>query len=77
MINYGVIVGRFQVNNLHAGHLELLRQVADKHDRVIVFIGVARTMPTRRNALDFETRKKMIQAEYPDFIILYTPMRTV
>ena len=73
MINYGVIVGRFQVNQLHPGHLELFRQVSEKHDRVIVFIGVARTIPTRRNPLDFETRKKMIQAEYPDFIIL--PLR--
>jgi bifunctional NMN adenylyltransferase/nudix hydrolase len=73
MINYGVIVGRFQVNSLHAGHLELFRQVSEKHDRVIVFIGVPRTIPTKRNPLDFETRKKMIQADYPDFIIL--PLR--
>lgn len=73
MINYGVIVGRFQVNNLHAGHLELFRQVSEKHDRVIVFVGVPRTVPTKRNPLDFETRKKMIQADYPDFIIL--PLR--
>lgn len=73
MINFGVIVGRFQVNNLHAGHLELFRQVSEKHERVIVFIGVARTIATARNPLDFETRKKMIQAEYPDFVIL--PLR--
>jgi bifunctional NMN adenylyltransferase/nudix hydrolase len=73
MINYGVIVGRFQVNSLHAGHLELFRQVSEKHDRVIVFIGVPRTVPTKRNPLDFETRKKMIQADYPDFVIL--PLR--
>lgn len=72
-INYGVIVGRFQVNELHPGHLELFRQVSDRHERVIVFVGVPRTVPTRRNPLDFETRKKMIQAEYPDFIIL--PLR--
>lgn len=72
-ISYGVIVGRFQVNNLHAGHLDLFRQVSELHDRVIVFIGVARTLPTKRNPLDFETRKKMIQAEYPDFTIL--PLR--
>lgn len=73
MINYGVIVGRFQVNSLHAGHLELFRQVSEKHDRVIVFIGVPRTAATKRNPMDFETRKKMIQADYPDFIIL--PLR--
>jgi bifunctional NMN adenylyltransferase/nudix hydrolase len=73
MINYGVIVGRFQVNELHPGHLELFRQVSEKHERVIVFIGVPRTVPTKRNPLDFEVRKKMIQHDYPDFIIL--PLR--
>lgn len=72
-INYGVVVGRFQVNELHVGHLELFRQVSERHERVIVFIGVPRTVPTKRNPLDFETRKKMIQADYPDFIIL--PLR--
>lgn len=70
MINYGVIVGRFQVNNLHAGHLSLFDQVAALHERVIVFIGVSASGPTRRNPLDFETRKKMVQAEYPDFMFL-------
>ena len=73
MITYGVIVGRFQVPNLHSGHLELFRQVSERHERVIVFVGVPRTVPTKRNPLDFEARKKMIQAEYPDFTIL--PLR--
>lgn len=68
-----MIVGRFQVNELHDGHLELFRQVSDRHERVIVFIGVPRTVPTKRNPLDFEVRKKMIQHDYPDFIIL--PLR--
>lgn len=72
-ISYGVIVGRFQVNNLHPGHLELFRQVSEKHNRVIVFVANPRTIPTKRNPLDFETRKKMIQADFPDFTIL--PLR--
>jgi bifunctional NMN adenylyltransferase/nudix hydrolase len=73
MINYGVIVGRFQVNELHPGHLELFRQVSLAHERVIVFVGVPRTVPTKRNPMDFEVRKKMIQHDYPDFIVL--PLR--
>jgi len=73
VINYGVIVGRFQVNELHDGHLELFSQVSKLHERVIVFIGVPRTVPTKRNPLDFEVRKKMIQHDYPDFIVL--PLR--
>ncbi len=73
MINYGVIVGRFQVHQLHPGHISLFDQVAAKHQRVIVFIGVQRTVPTKRNPMDFETRKKMIQAQYPEFTVL--PLR--
>jgi bifunctional NMN adenylyltransferase/nudix hydrolase len=73
MINYGVIVGRFQVNELHPGQAELLRQVSKLHERVIVFVGVPRTVPTKRNPMDFEVRKKMIQHDYPDFTVL--PLR--
>ncbi len=65
--NVGVIVGRFQVHKLHEGHLALFQQVSILHEKIIVFIGVAPTGITRRNPLDFDTRKKMIQADYPDF----------
>src|SRR5579883_1402067 len=62
---FGVIVGRFQVHELHDGHLELLRQVCGLHDRVLVFLGVAPTGTTKRNPLDFEVRKRMITALFP------------
>ncbi len=42
--SYGVIVGRFQVNDLHDGHMELFRQVRSRHKTVVVFIGVHPTM---------------------------------
>lgn len=68
--SYGVIVGRFQVPELHSGHLELLRVVRGYHNRVIVFLGVAPGNPTRKNPLDFETRRLMIQAKFPEFTVL-------
>src|SRR5208337_4934210 len=68
--SYGVIVGRFQVHELHDGHLELFRQVKARHNRVIVFVGVAGARGTKHNPLDFETRKRMIQAKFPDFTVL-------
>lgn len=67
--SYGVIVGRFQVNDLHDGHLELFREVSGRHNRVIVFVGVAPTGMTRSNPLDFETRRRMIQAKFPNFSV--------
>lgn len=68
--NYGIIVGRFQVNDLHDGHMELFREVRARHNRVIVFVGIAPTEITRTNPLDFETRKIMIQAKFPEFTVL-------
>src|SRR5277367_2850164 len=64
--NYGVIVGRFQVNDLHDGHMELFRIVRSRHNRVLVFIGTSPTGLTRNNPLDYETRRRMIQAKFPD-----------
>ena len=34
-----VIVGRFQVNELHDAHIDLITSVTQKHDRVLVFLG--------------------------------------
>lgn len=68
--DYGVIVGRFQVNDLHDGHKELFRQVKARHSAVIVFIGVnGAGYLNQNNPLDFPTRRAMIQAKY-DFTVL-------
>lgn len=68
--SYGILVGRFQVHDLHEGHMELFRAVRGRHNRVIVFVGVAPTGMTKRNPLDFITRKAMIQAKFPDITVL-------
>lgn len=68
--SYGVIVGRFQVPELHSGHLELFRAVRGYHNRIIVFLGVSAGLPTHKNPLDFESRRLMIQAKFPEFTVL-------
>jgi bifunctional NMN adenylyltransferase/nudix hydrolase len=68
--SYGVIVGRFQVHELHEGHMELIRAVKGRHTRVIAFVGVSPNLFTKRNPLDFITRKAMIQAKFPDVTVL-------
>ena len=73
--SFGVIVGRFQVNDLHDGHMELFRAVRARHNRILVFVGVSPTGSTKRNPLDFETRKRMIQAKFPEFTVL--PLKDV
>ena len=37
----GVLVGRFQVHKLHQAHLDLIRYVIERHDRVLIFLGTS------------------------------------
>jgi bifunctional NMN adenylyltransferase/nudix hydrolase len=66
----GVIVARFQIHELHEGHHYVIKQVTQNHKKTIIFLGVPRFIGTKKNPLDFDTRKKMIQSDYPDSIIL-------
>lgn len=67
----GVIVARFQVAELHKGHRDLLDTVCDRHDKVIVLLGLSPLMVTKENPLDFESRKRMLLDYQPDLIVLY------
>lgn len=55
----GVIIGRFQVHELHPAHIDLINNVLSKHKRVIIFLGVSPVLCSKRNPLDFVTRKAM------------------
>jgi len=65
----GVIVGRFQLNQLHAGHVQLLRHVYDKHQKAIVFLGVGTAMVSKKNPMDYPTREKMIKEKFPNAVV--------
>lgn len=69
----GAMVGRFQVHELHEAHQYLIDQVVKNHKKVVLFLGVPKVVGTKKNPLDFETRKKMIQHHYPDIVILSLP----
>jgi bifunctional NMN adenylyltransferase/nudix hydrolase len=72
--NVGIIVGRFQVNNLTDAHIKLVNSVREKHEKVIIFLGISGLSPvasTKRNPLDFQIRKQMIAAQFPDIVISY------
>lgn len=74
--SYGIIVGRFQVPELHDGHLQLVQAVRNLHDRVIIFLGVSPTLATVRNPLDFITREHMIKATFPETTVVALPDRS-
>jgi bifunctional NMN adenylyltransferase/nudix hydrolase len=67
----GVIVARFQNYRLTAGHRDLLDHVCAQHEKVILFLGVSPLWATSNNPLDFQARKQMIEADYPDVLCQY------
>lgn len=71
----GVIVGRFQINDLHEGHRKVFDTVIDIHTQVktIVFLGVAPTRAESDNPLDFITRKWMILDSYQHVTVAPIP----
>lgn len=67
----GVIVGRFQVPELHNGHIDLINSVLQRHDKVLIFLGLSPLMVTAENPLDFESRKQMLLEKFPTVNVLY------
>lgn len=64
-IKMGVIIGRFQIDMIHGGHNGLFTMVNDLSDRMIIFLGCGKAVNTRKNPLDFQSRKLMIQESCP------------
>jgi bifunctional NMN adenylyltransferase/nudix hydrolase len=58
----GVIVGRFQSHTLHSGHESLIDTVVELNEVTVIFLGVSRAPGTKRNPLDFLTRRQMLEA---------------
>lgn len=69
----GVVIGRFQVAELHQGHLDYINFVLNQnHDMNIMLLGLAPTKATKRNPLDFDSRRRMIEEAFPGkFTLMY------
>lgn len=70
-IDNGVIIGRFQVDDIHEGHKALLDSVADSVGRLIIFVGLSANKCTVNNPLDFMSVRSMLQEHYPNAVIQY------
>lgn len=66
----GIIVARFQTPYLHDGHKALIQGVKEKHNQVVVVLGVSPVKASKKNPLDYGTREKLIKECYPDIIVL-------
>lgn len=62
----GVIVARFQTDDLTQGHKELIDFVLDNHQKVIIFLGLHPVIGTLENPLDFQARRQMVRESYPE-----------
>jgi len=69
----GVIVGRFQLDDLHPAHQELIEKVINSHYHTVIVLGVSPLEDSDNNPLDFRTRKIMIQDMYPKVDVVYIP----
>ena len=69
----GVVIGRFQVPELHQGHRALIDYAAERHKRVLILVGCNNVRPTPENPYSFDIRQKMITAEYPNALIVALP----
>lgn len=63
MTSKGVVIGRFQVPDLHWGHRHLLERVLELHTHLVVAIGVSPLPPTAHDPLPFQYRRDMILRE--------------
>jgi len=70
----GVIIGRFQIHELHVAHKKLIEHVIENHDKVIILLGVSEAINTRKNPLDFLSRKVMIEELYGHRISAIVPL---
>lgn len=60
-MSLGVVIGRFQVPKLHAGHLALLNKAILQNDHALILIGVPSFTGTKKNPLDFPTVRSMVE----------------
>lgn len=66
----GALIGRFQVPEIHKGQRQTIKAVFERHKRVVILLGVSPVKMSRRDPLDFLTRKLMIEKMYPKAIVM-------
>jgi bifunctional NMN adenylyltransferase/nudix hydrolase len=66
----GVVIGRFQVHELHDGHRHLIAHARVRNDDLLVVLGSGSGLPTPRNPLSFRVREAMITGLFPNAFVL-------
>ncbi len=64
MASLGAVVARFQSIDLHEGYRELLDFARSRHEKIVIFVGSSPAALSRRDPLDFFSRRSMIEEFY-------------
>jgi bifunctional NMN adenylyltransferase/nudix hydrolase len=60
-----VFVGRFQIDKLHSGQLEILKTLVENYQKVVVVLGISPILGSQSDPLDYVTRELMIRRQFP------------
>lgn len=69
----GVIIGRFQLDMIHEGHVALISEVIARSTRVIVLIGTAPAPANANNPLPYFCVEEAVRAIFPGVSIAELP----
>ncbi len=73
LTSLGVVIGRFQIHELHEGHISLLDYVNERHRHMLILIGHNSIRFNTVDPFPFHIRKQMLESRYPRAIILPLP----
>lgn len=65
-----VVIGRFQVPELHEGHKYLIEKARLSSSKLLILVGVNCGWTSKSNPMDFETRGAMLRSQYPTATVL-------
>lgn len=66
----GVVIGRFQTDQLHEAHIQLINNVKSRHAHVLVLLGVRNSPPTKTNPLPYVVRERLVRSMFKDVTVL-------
>jgi bifunctional NMN adenylyltransferase/nudix hydrolase len=72
--DYGVVIGRFQVHDLHTAHKELIDLVLSRHKQVLIVIGSPRNTGLDKDPLDYRSRHIMMRDTFNSNKLLIQPL---
>jgi bifunctional NMN adenylyltransferase/nudix hydrolase len=66
-LSVGVIVARFQMDELHRGHKWLVEEVMSRHMKTLIVLGCSGTLVrTKKDPLHYSERKIMVEKTFPN-----------